>query len=81
MKLGYPRAVARDWLVLETRISCTFPREELTEKRITNWGVGIGLEMYFGASGSSRRVRSPSSYFSLSALRFHSAVVQLIRGL
>ena len=49
-KLGYRIAVARDWLVLETRISCTFPREELSEKRITNWGVGIGLEMYFGTS-------------------------------
>ena len=50
VKLGYRRAVARDWLVLETRVSCTFPREELSEERITNWGVGIGLEMYFGTS-------------------------------
>jgi hypothetical protein len=50
VKLGYRRAIARDWLVLETRVSCTFPREELSEERITNWGVGVGLEMYFGTS-------------------------------
>jgi len=50
VKLGYRRTVARDWLVLETRISCTFPREELTQERITNWGVGIGFEMFFGTS-------------------------------
>ena len=27
VKLAYRRSVARDWLVLETRVSCTFPRE------------------------------------------------------
>lgn len=50
MKVAYRRSVARDWLILETRVSCTFPREELTEERITNWGVGIGLEMFFGTA-------------------------------
>ncbi len=50
VKLAYRRSVARDWLVLETRVSCTFPREELTQQRITNWGVGIGFEMFFGTN-------------------------------
>ena len=55
VKLAYRRSVARDWLVLETRVSCTFPREEITQERITNWGVGIGLEMYFGTSEFTAR--------------------------
>jgi len=50
VKVAYRRSVARDWLVMETRISCTFPREELTQERITNWGVGIGFEMFFGTN-------------------------------
>ena len=48
VKVAYRRSVARDWLIMETRVSCTFPREELTQERITNWGVGIGFEMFFG---------------------------------
>jgi len=50
VKVAYRRSVARDWLVLETRVSLTFPREEPTQERITNWGVGIGLEMFFGTN-------------------------------
>ena len=50
VKFAYRRSVARDWLVMETRVSCTFPREELTQQRITNWGIGIGFEMFFGTS-------------------------------
>jgi hypothetical protein len=50
VKFAYRRSVFRDWLVLETRVSCTFPREELTQDRITNWGVGIGFEMFFGTN-------------------------------
>jgi hypothetical protein len=50
VKLAYRRSVARDWLVLETRVSCTFPREEITQDRITNWGIGIGFEMFFGTN-------------------------------
>jgi hypothetical protein len=50
VKVAYRRSIARDWLVLETRVSCTFPRELLTQERITNWGFGIGLEMFFGTS-------------------------------
>jgi hypothetical protein len=48
VKVAFRRSISRDWLVLETRISCTFPREKLTQERITNWGVGIGLEMFIG---------------------------------
>ena len=48
VKFAYRRSITRDWLVMETRLSCTFPREELTQQRITNWGIGIGFEMYFG---------------------------------
>ena len=50
VKVAYRRSVARDWLIMETRVSCTFPRELLTQERITNWGVGIGFEMFFGTS-------------------------------
>ena len=50
VKFAYRRSVARDWLVMETRVSCTFPREEITQQRITNWGIGIGFEMFFGTS-------------------------------
>ena len=50
VKVSYRRSVARDWLVLETRVSCTFPREEITQDRIVNWGIGIGFEMFFGTT-------------------------------
>jgi hypothetical protein len=50
VKFAFRRSVARDWLVLETRVSCTFPREEITQDRITNWGIGIGFEMFFGTN-------------------------------
>ncbi|MEO8017039.1 MAG: hypothetical protein ABI769_04435 [Pseudomonadota bacterium] len=48
LKLAYRRSIARDWLVLETRLSCTFPRELVTQERKATVGVGIGLEMFFG---------------------------------
>ncbi|HEV7606737.1 MAG TPA: hypothetical protein VGO61_05335 [Steroidobacteraceae bacterium] len=48
VKLAYRRSIARDWLVLETRLSCTFPRELITQERKATVGVGIGLEMFFG---------------------------------
>jgi hypothetical protein len=50
LKMAYRRSIARDWLVLETRVSCTFPREEISQERMTNWGVGIGFEMFFGTN-------------------------------
>ena len=48
MKLAYRRSVARDWLVLETRVSLTFPKDFPEQAREATWGVGIGLEMFFG---------------------------------
>ena len=48
IKVAYRRSIARDWLVLESRVSLTFPREEITQEREPSWGVGIGLEMFFG---------------------------------
>jgi hypothetical protein len=48
LKLAYRRSVARDWLVLESRISLTFPKDEPWQVREATWGVGVGLEMFFG---------------------------------
>jgi hypothetical protein len=48
LKLAYRRSISRDWLVLETRVSLTFPRDELWQVREATWGVGVGLEMFFG---------------------------------
>lgn len=48
LKLAYRRSVARDWLVLESRLSLTFPKDEPWQVREATWGVGVGLEMFFG---------------------------------
>ena len=48
VKLAYRKSVTRDWLVLETRVSLTFPKEHPWEVREATWGVGVGLEMFFG---------------------------------
>jgi hypothetical protein len=48
IKLAYRRSVSRDWLVLETRVSLTFPKEFPEQAREATWGIGIGLEMFFG---------------------------------
>ena len=48
VKLAYRRSVSRDWLVLETRVSLTFPKDDPTRDREASWGVGVGLEMFFG---------------------------------
>lgn len=50
VKLAYRRSIARDWLVLETRVSLTFPREEVWQHREASLGVGVGLEMFFGTN-------------------------------
>jgi hypothetical protein len=33
---------------MESRVSLTFPREELFQVREATFGVGIGFEMFFG---------------------------------
>jgi len=48
VKLAYRRSVSRDWLVLETRLSLTFPKDEPWQTREASWGVGVGLEMFLG---------------------------------
>jgi hypothetical protein len=48
LKVAYRRSIARDWLVLESRLSLTFPKDEPWQTREANVGVGIGLEMFFG---------------------------------
>jgi hypothetical protein len=48
LRVAYRRSIARDWLVLETRASVTFPREFADQEREASWGIGIGLEMFFG---------------------------------
>ena len=48
LKLAYRRSVARDWLVLETRVSLTFPKDDPWQSREANLGIGVGLEMFFG---------------------------------
>jgi len=48
LKVAYRRSVSRDWLVLETRLSLTFPRDHPWQTREATWGVGVGLEMFFG---------------------------------
>lgn len=48
LKMAYRRSIMRDWLILESRVSLTFPREEVWETRKASFGVGIGVEMFFG---------------------------------
>jgi hypothetical protein len=48
LKLAYRQSVARDWLVLETRVSLTWPKDLPEQQRHATWGVGVGLEMFFG---------------------------------
>lgn len=48
VKFAYRRSVSRDWLVLESRVSLTFPKEHAWQVREATWGVGIGVEMFFG---------------------------------
>jgi hypothetical protein len=48
LKLAYRRSIMRDWLILETRVSLTYPKDLPTQPRAPIWGVGVGLEMFFG---------------------------------
>lgn len=48
MKLAYRRSIMRSWLVLESRVSLTFPKEYTWQEREPTFGVGIGVEMFFG---------------------------------
>lgn len=48
IKVAYRQSVVRDWLVLEARTSVSWPREELDTPRHASWGLGVGLEVFFG---------------------------------
>jgi hypothetical protein len=48
LKIAYRRTISRDWLVLEPRISLTFPKDEPWQVREATWGIGVGVEMFFG---------------------------------
>jgi hypothetical protein len=48
LKVAYRRSIARDWLVLETRVSLTFPKDYPYQVREATFGVGVGFEMFFG---------------------------------
>jgi len=47
-ELRYRRRMLRKWLFLELVSSVTWPKEFIWEDRETNFGVGAGIEMYFG---------------------------------
>jgi len=47
-ELRYRQRILRKWLFIEYLGSVTWPKDTVDEIRKTNWGVGIGLEMYFG---------------------------------
>lgn len=48
LRLIYRRRLHREWLFLELRSSLTWPRETVLERRESSWGVGAGLELFFG---------------------------------
>ena len=48
VKVAYRSSVARDWLVMETRLSLTFPKDQPWQTREASWGIGVGFEMFFG---------------------------------
>jgi hypothetical protein len=47
-EIRYRRRMLRDWLFLELASSVTWPQEFRDENRDANFGIGAGLEMYFG---------------------------------
>ena len=48
VELRYRMPVLRKWLFLDMNTSITWPKEFEYEKRESNFGAGIGLEMFFG---------------------------------
>ena len=49
LRVIYRRSIFnREWLFLELRSSITWPRENLLERRVSNLGAGVALEMMFG---------------------------------
>ena len=48
--VAYRRRFYRDWLILETRSSLTWPKEVVGAARTASWGVGVGVEMLIGTT-------------------------------
>jgi hypothetical protein len=55
LRVAYRKRIFRDWLVLELRPSVTWPRERRDQPREASWGLGIGIEMFFGEEGFHAR--------------------------
>jgi hypothetical protein len=55
IRVAYRQRIFRDWLVLEIRPSVTWPKELPEESRRASWGLGIGVEMFFGDEGFQAR--------------------------
>lgn len=48
IRAAFRKRISRDWLVLELRPSVTWPKDEPDQPRKPSWGIGIGVEMFFG---------------------------------
>ncbi len=48
-KVAWRQSVLRDWLVVEIRPSVTWPKDVPEQPRKASWGLGIGIEMFFGS--------------------------------
>jgi hypothetical protein len=55
LKVAYRRSIIRNWLVLETRTSVTWPQEFPDQSRKPSWGIGIGVEMFYGTEAFTAR--------------------------
>lgn len=47
-KVAFRQSVARQWLVLELRAGVFWPKDMPEEPRKPHWGLGLGVEMFFG---------------------------------
>jgi hypothetical protein len=49
VRVTYRQSIFRDWLFGEVATIVSWPRYELDEERRPSWGIGIGVDMYFGS--------------------------------
>ncbi|HLS82037.1 MAG TPA: hypothetical protein VK025_11595 [Steroidobacter sp.] len=48
LRAVFRQQILREWLVLELRPGVTWPKDDPTQNRTPSWGIGVGLEMFFG---------------------------------